>query len=247
LRDTDYSPKALSLVGVDKKRIECTFDDALFFCGMSRKKIFEFLKQYGVDSGHLYLAVNVHFWGQERDRAKTITNQIAVALDRIQSEINLVVVFIPMVKSDEAAIYELADLMKSPWVLPNHEYNLELSVGLIANATLCLTMKHHPIIFSMGACVPTVSIAFDDYYLHKNKGALKIFGLEEYIISCDAETLSQAVVEKTIRAYKNREEISQKISARIEQLRPRSGEIITHWLDRHGVHANTSMKEGRSE
>ncbi|OEU67538.1 MAG: hypothetical protein BBJ57_10865 [Desulfobacterales bacterium PC51MH44] len=244
LRDPTDSSKALSSIGVDKKKIECTFDDALFFSGMSRKNVFEFLEQYGVNSEHSYLAVNVHFWGQERDQAKIITKQVAAALDRIQSETPLRVVFISMVESDEAAIHEVADLMKSQWVLPDHGYNLNLSVGLIANATLCLTMKHHPIIFSLGSCVPVISMAFDDYYLHKNKGTLKIFGQEEYSISCEAVTLGETIVKKTIRAYHNREEISRKISAKIEQLRPRSGEVITRWLNSQGVQGQEGKIKG---
>lgn len=230
LRDPIESSRALSSIGIDKKITECTFDDALFFPGTSRNNVFDFLGQYGIYPGQPYLAVNVHFWGQERSQSKNITKQIADAIDRIQSEIPLRVVFIPMVESDEAAIRACSNSMKFPCVLPDHGYELELSVGLIANATLCLTMKHHPIIFSMGACIPAISMAFDDYYLHKNEGALKMFGMEEYSISYNDSRVGEAVVDKTLRAYNNRDELSTRIRAIIEQLRPRSGEVITRWL-----------------
>ena len=41
-------------------------------------------------------------------------------------------------------------------------------------------MKHHPIIFAVGEKVPVISLANFDYYVHKNGGALKLFGLERY-------------------------------------------------------------------
>ena len=54
--------------------------------------------------------------------------------------------------------------------------------------------------------------------------------MEEYSISCDVEKVGEAVVEKTIRAYNNHDEIHRKIRAIIEKLRPRSGDMITRWL-----------------
>ena len=49
-------------------------------------------------------------------------------------------------------------------------------------------MKHHPIIFAIGECVPTISIAYKSYYTYKNAGALGIFNLEKYSIDIEKES-----------------------------------------------------------
>ena len=230
LRDADSSTDALSSIGIEKNKITCTFDDAFFYSAMPQAKVMDHLKQYGINSDAPYLAVNVHYWGQTRSHIDIITKQIASALDRIQSELHFHIVFVPMVKSDEEAIHKIIGHMKSPAVFPRHNYNLELAVGLIKNANLCLTMKHHPIIFAIAESIPVVSIAFDDYYLHKNRGALKMFGLEEYCISCKPQGLGETIFEKIIQAHQQRVKISRKISPIVESMRARSAELITLWL-----------------
>ena len=104
----------------------------------------------------------MHYWGQAPQTLRVIMAGIARALDRIYNKMGLQIVFVPMVNSDEAAIEEVRAVMDAPGVMPEHGYRPDLTVGLIQNAALCMTMKHHPIIFAMAAAVPTVSMTFDD-------------------------------------------------------------------------------------
>jgi len=153
--------------------------------------------------------------------------QIAGALDNIQSKHRLQIVFVPMHISDEQAIAEVVSLMQTPAIFPKHEvYDVDIIVGLIQNARLCLTMKHHPIIFAMAAGVPTVSMTFDEYYWHKNFGAHKIFGQEEYVISGEIENLGGQIEESIDEIFNKRNELSAQIKARLEDLRPLAGEVI---------------------
>lgn len=230
LRDADSSPGALCSIGIEKNNIACTFDDALFYSAMPQAKVMDHLKQYGIKPDAPYLAVNVHYWGQTGSMIDIITKQIASALDRIQAELNFHIVFVPMVKSDEEATHKVIELMESPGIFPEHHYNLELAVGLIKSANLCLTMKHHPIIFAIAESIPVISMAFDAYYLHKNRGALKLFGLEEFCVSCNPEVLGETIFDKIIQAHQQRKKIADKISPKIESMRTRSAELITLWL-----------------
>ena len=96
--------------------------------------------------------------------------------------------------------------MTVPGALPKHGYRPELAVALIQNANLCITMKHHPIIFAMATAVPTVSMAFDDYYHHKNYGAMKIFQQEDYLIWGTPDTLDEQLYDVTMQVFSKRDE-----------------------------------------
>lgn len=63
---------------------------------------------------------------------------------------------------------------------------IELS-GLQLVMLFCLTLKHHPIVFSMGNGVPCVGIVFDAYYRHKNSGALGLFDMQDWLL--DTKTI----------------------------------------------------------
>ena len=61
-----------------------------------------------------------------------------------------------------------------------YNYNYRQIRAIIAKSKMCITMKHHPIIFAMGEKTPTISLALSKYYKHKNVGALKLFKQEKY-------------------------------------------------------------------
>ena len=58
---------------------------------------------------------------------------------------------------------------------------------VIADSKLCITMKHHPIIFAYGEDIPVISILHNDYYFHKNIGAMAQYGQERFSIALDDE------------------------------------------------------------
>jgi coenzyme F420-reducing hydrogenase beta subunit/polysaccharide pyruvyl transferase WcaK-like protein len=230
LRDPVDSPEALAGLGISADRYKSTFDDALFFGASSHEKVEGLFHEAGGDPRKPYLAVNVHYWGQGPESSRVIMKSVAKILDRVWEEFNLQIVFVPMALSDEIAIDEVMTAMERPGIMPRHGYQPDLAVALIQKSALCMTMKHHPIIFAMAAAVPTVSMTFDDYYFHKNFGAMKIFHQENYVIKCTPEELEEKLYAAIKKVYFNRFDLSQYISTVVEELKSMSGEVIEKFM-----------------
>ncbi len=233
LRDHIDSPKDLANIGISAEKVRSTFDDALFYEPAPPEEIHRFLQNAGIDPVAPYLAVNCHYWGQSPEATKTIIAELAKALDRIKEELGLQIVFVPMHSSDEDSIHETMGHMEKAASFPTHSYDPSIAVGLIQNATLCLTMKHHPIVFAMAGKVPVVSCVFDEYYWHKNYGAMSIFSQEDYLIDGRArQELAGELFEKTIEAYSKREEIRNTLVRIVKELESKAGEAIYSWTRR---------------
>ena len=76
--------------------------------------------------------------------------------------------------------------MKQRGSMLRYDYDYKIVRGVIAGADFCLAMKHHPIVFGMGNSVPCVAVSVDEYYRHKNGGALALFGMQGWMLSGDA-------------------------------------------------------------
>ncbi len=230
LRDHDNSPRDLALIEIPPERFTATFDDALFYKAAPEEIALSLLRDCGLDLEKPYMAVNAHYWGQKPDDSRVIMKNLAMVLDRIHDEFAFQTVFVPMHEKDEKAIEEIQQNMRNSSFLPQLVYDPAVTVGVIQQANLCLTMKHHPIIFGMGAGVPTISMSFDDYYWHKNSGAQKIFDQEDYALSCNSEDLYEKVFEAFSKLQKKGDESNKEILGKLELLRSRSGEVINKWL-----------------
>lgn len=232
LRDHAGSPQDLTAIGFPADRINCTFDDALFFEPASASEVMLCLEQHGMAPKDPYIAVNCHYWGQSSELANTLVVELAKVLDLVIETHQLHVVFVPMCHSDEEAMCGVMENMQQSSFLPPHRYEPAVAVGLIQNAALCLTLKHHPIVFAMAASVPVVSVVFDDYYWHKNLGAMKIFNQEAYLIDGrECESLSASIVERIDAALQEKEGIQRNIGSIISGLRERAGEAISIWTE----------------
>ena len=136
--------------------------------------------------------------------------QKAVYIDKINKIVNYIldntnydIVLIAMTKSD---IISFDDYLKK---YPNtriktYEFNLDFAKirRVIADSKMCITMKHHPIIFAMGEDVPTISLAFSGYYIHKNVGALAQYGQEKFSVNLE----DNDYLDKFLELYKDIEE-----------------------------------------
>lgn len=80
--------------------------------------------------------------------------------------------------------------------LLKYDYDFRKIRAIISKSLFCITMKHHPIIFAVGEKKPIISIAYSKYYIHKNEGALKIFGLEKYNINIEGNDFENIFVQK---------------------------------------------------
>ncbi|MGE4545131.1 MAG: polysaccharide pyruvyl transferase family protein [Pedobacter sp.] len=235
LRDGVDSPKDLADIGMLNEKVEITFDDALFFKAAEKNEVLSLLADSGLNIGQPYLAVNVHYWGQDSETSRMITENLARALDWVYKNFGVQIVFVPMVISDESSTEAVRHAMTVPSIFPKHKYHPDLAVGLIQGAHLCLTMKHHPIIFAMAAAVPTVSMVFDDYYHHKNYGAMKIFDQEDLLVKVRPEQLEKNVIEKIGDVFFQRDSFSCCIEENVKKLKKRSGEAIFKFLNVHNM------------
>lgn len=206
LRDPDASISALKDIGVSGENIFVMFDDALF-C-QKEEDISPFLKKAGLNS-EKYIVMNIHYWGAETSRSKQmIMKKLENILNIILEKSSYHILLLPMAAADLTPIKMFYNKNKttrlhmiSSW--HDDSYDFKTIRGIIAKAECCITMKHHPIVFAMGECVPTIALSFQPYYVTKNTGALKMFNMERYCIDLSDKTyafqfntLYQELIEK---------------------------------------------------
>jgi len=176
VRDEEFSLNDLSKIGLKGENYFATHDDALH-----SKKSEE--RQINSDN---YIALNFHYWGMS-DKQK------AVSIDKINKIVNYIldnssydIVLIPMTQTDTISFNDYLSKYPNDRIKP-YEFNLDFGKirRVIADSKMCITMKHHPIIFAMGEDVPTISLAFSGYYVHKNVGALAQYGQEKFSVNLE--------------------------------------------------------------
>lgn len=183
VRDVEDSLNDLKKIGVQGDNVFYTHDDALF-CEKSEGERFFVNK---------YVVLNFHYWGvSDKDALLVKINKIVnLIIDKMQLE----VVFIPMHPSDEEAFNDYIKIYPNEMVhFFNYEYDFREVRKVISDSELCITMKHHPIVFAMGECVPTLSIAYSDYYIHKNRGALDLFHQGKFCIDLESEDYFEHII-----------------------------------------------------
>ena len=176
VRDEEFSLNDLSKIGLKGENYFATHDDALH-----SKKSEE--RQINSDN---YITLNFHYWGMS-DKQK------AVSIDKINKIVNYIldnssydIVLIPMTQTDTISFNDYLSKYPNDRIKP-YEFNLDFGKirRVIADSKMCITMKHHPIIFAMGEDVPTISLAFSGYYVHKNVGALAQYGQEKFSVNLE--------------------------------------------------------------
>lgn len=229
LRDRIDSIKALNELGLyDENKVKVLFDDALFCPSADRQTLIGVLDEIGISIDG-YVAINVHYWIFDKSIVNDALDKMAIALDQIYAIHGLVYVMVPMVENDRDAMVYLKQQMSSPCYIFDKLKDFRLAVAAIANAKACITMKHHPIVFAMGGAVPTVSIYFEEYYQHKNIGAMKLFEQEGFAFS--HESLGNGQVFSAIDdILKRRDAISNTIRSFLDEYKKISGEIIRLYL-----------------
>ena len=176
LRDDKQSIKDLEEVGISGSNIFSTHDDALF-CEMSKKR------QVAYET---YICINFHYWGMNEEDKSIIINKIKNIVNLLLRDSKMHLVFIPMHNSDKKSFDDYIVKYPSPrFTCFNYDYDFRKIRRVIADSQLCVTMKHHPIIFAMGENVPVISISFSEYYVHKNSGALEQYGQEACSVNLD--------------------------------------------------------------
>lgn len=169
LRDGKKSVEFFDSIGVSESYYDVVCDDATF-CTTSQQ-----------NDNIPYVAYQFHYWGAvNASVSKDLLIRNVEIVNYILSK-GINVKLVSMTPSDESPLLELYNHVNHINLeLSNFEYSIDYVVGLYKNAQFTVTMKHHPIVFSIGQTIPVIALNFSDYYHHKNGGALSLFGLDEF-------------------------------------------------------------------
>ncbi len=216
VRDEEFSLADLEKIGLKGENYFATHDDALH-CEKSEEK------QINAEN---YITLNFHYWGM-KDKEKL------VYLDKIHEVVKHIlnsgknIVFIPMHWTDKLSYDDyIAKYPDDRVSCFEYNYDFRKVRRVIADSYACVTMKHHPIIFAMGESVPALSLAFSDYYVHKNVGALTQYGQEKYSLNLEDENYLRTFIELYDNIIENKETISQEINYRTKVLDERKEHFL---------------------
>lgn len=213
LRDPEESPKALESIGI--KNYQVMFDDALF-CDKweNENDIKNLLLNVGIKEKN-FICFQMHFWGinSEEDKIKLL-DKLKYCIKYIKNTFkNIPILLFPMVESDYIQEKEFLDFLNGEEniFLLKYDYDFKKIRAVISKSLFCITMKHHPIIFAIGEKKPVISLAYSKYYIHKNEGALKIFGLEKYNINIEDKDFENIFAQRLNSINKNYNEITKEL------------------------------------
>lgn len=116
-----------------------------------------------------------------------------INIDKINKIVNYIlsnttynIIFIPMLYTDKLSFEDYIKKYPNERIkCLEYDYDFRKVRRVIADSKICITMKHHPIIFAMGENIPVISLAFSKYYLHKNLGALEQYKQEAFSINLE--------------------------------------------------------------
>ncbi|MDB4695137.1 polysaccharide pyruvyl transferase family protein [bacterium] len=182
LRDKGISERDLAAIGIRGDHIESTCDDALLCPKHDANLTTQYLVKLGIDPLKPWVAANFHHWGQDKADRERIEQRFAKICDTVATKHQLQIIFIAMTPSDVEPEIGVIEKMSQNAVLFPYSPNYEAVRGVIAESHLVFTMKHHPIVFAQGEGVPVVAVALDDYYTHKNAGALDNVGHARFLV-----------------------------------------------------------------
>ncbi len=177
VRDMEFSLKDLKEIGIDGENIFYTHDDALF-CEKSN------IPTAGIEKP--YFTLNFHYWGMQPEEKALYMGKINNLVSYVLEKTDHNLLFIPMHSTDNDSFEDyIKEYPNQRIKCLQYDYDFRVARRAIADSDMCITMKHHPIIFAMGEDVPTLSLAFSDYYVHKNVGALQQYQQENFSINLE--------------------------------------------------------------
>jgi polysaccharide pyruvyl transferase WcaK-like protein len=152
-----------------------------------------------------YISLHAHYWRLTPDEWQSFSHRLAQALDTLISRTGYRVVMLPMIFGpshelfDARALLDIAEQCKTPekiLMAPGDlkPKQLRLLYGRAASAIVC---RHHSMVFSLAAGVPTTALYFDAYYRQKIQGVAKRFGDLCSVLdaaSCTAESIAENVL-----------------------------------------------------
>jgi coenzyme F420-reducing hydrogenase beta subunit/polysaccharide pyruvyl transferase WcaK-like protein len=192
--DSIYALKEINVIG---KHISYICDDALF-CDTTDNLDTVLQNSKYTDKTKEFISMNVHYWGmQTQEEKKFYLDQVTEILRYILEHTTYTIIFVPMAPSDERSIDDLLKQNHSHRFFKlRYNYDFKIARGIIKKSKLCITMKHHPIIFALGETIPVISLYYSEYYRHKNGGALRLFDLEDFNLNLQTTDFLELFINK---------------------------------------------------
>ncbi|MBR5304143.1 MAG: polysaccharide pyruvyl transferase family protein [Candidatus Gastranaerophilales bacterium] len=218
VRDKEYSLNDLEKIGIKGVNHFYTHDDALF-CDMSDEKQTQ-LKNY--------VTINFHYWGMAKQDKQIYIDKINQIINSLLENNDFEILFIPMKKTDKDSYLDyIKKYPNSRLHCFEYDYDFKKIRRAISDSKFCITMKHHPIIFAMGENVPTISLVFSKYYLHKNVGALAQYNQQKYSVNLEDDNFLQQFNTLFTELKSNREDVIKVISDAKIDLTRRKEKFLT--------------------
>lgn len=183
-RDDTFSRGDLEEVGVTGPHIYATHDDALFIPTADEKVSNYILRRVGVDAKKPFISLSLHL---QQGGAEFVS--------AIRQKTNLPIVLVPTCPPDQkiqAEIFQRATKSGIPnlHIIRKLHSHGEIK-GIIGKAHVCISSRHHPLIFAMGHGVPCLSVNMSPYFNAKNFGAMDLCGVGEYCLDFAAREFSE--------------------------------------------------------
>lgn len=99
----------------------------------------------------------------------------------VHREFDLPVVLLPQGPFDEAGLERLAGYCDFPVRLVRPVNHLRECMAIASAATVAVALPHHSLMFALRGGVPIFSPVMGPYYLFKNRGSMRFFGLEDHV------------------------------------------------------------------
>jgi len=166
-RDRTFSKKELIKVGITGSYIFDTHDDALYIKTDEVRIRDYILKRVGLEKDKPYISLSFHLEDGMEDIIRSI---------RKNSELPILIIpTCPPDKGPQSRVYKrLKDSGFNEIYIVSHLHSHNKIKSLIGNAEVCISTRHHPVIFALGCNVPALSLNYTEYFSQKNFGALEL-------------------------------------------------------------------------
>lgn len=228
VRDPKASLEALKEIGVEGDNVYAVCDDALF-CSKENNtnvinNIFEDSNCNNDFRKNGYVTFNMHYWGlYKQEQKKLVLQKLNKIVNSILQKTIYNIILIPMVPSDEQTMKEYLETYPNERIkIIKYDYDFNIIRTIISQSKMCITMKHHPIIFSVGEKVPVISLNLSDYYEHKNRGAMEILGVEKYSITFTDKDYYEKFVSLFNDILTNYDQITKNIEKTLDGLKQKT-------------------------
>ena len=218
VRDEEFSLEDLKSIGFPLKNSFPTHDDALF-CEKAPDKM--------VDENN-YITLNFHYWGMKGKDKTVYIEKMHQIIDYVLNNTSYNLVFIPMHATDKNSFNDYIQKYPSNRIRCfDYDFDFRKVRRVIADSKMCITMKHHPIIFAMGESVPVISLAFSKYYVHKNLGALMQYKMDRFSLDLEDENSFEKFKKLFSKLENNYSDVVSTINKQKEVLKKRKEKFLS--------------------